>query len=187
MERVITIKGRTGRYNASSFVWTENEPLTIRFDVKSSVKGEYVISAKHGASEKTIVLPDNKTVEFTSEWLKNGGENPLEIIMEFRTPDLANVIIPSADRNRRNGGFLIEPLSIERIDKQFTAVGYFEIIEELIDVVNNRMQEINARFERFEETGVPLRFVAEEETETTETEKEINNEEYNENETEIEG
>ena len=182
MERVITIKGRTGRYNASSFVWTENEHLTIRFDVKSSVDGKYVISAKHGASEKTIVLPDDKTVEFTPEWLKNGGENPLEIIIEFRTPDLANVIIPSADRNRRNGGFLIEPLSIERIDKQFTAVGYFEIIEDMLSKVNSRIDEINARFARFEEVGVPLRFVEPESEEETETETEIKNEEINGNE-----
>ena len=180
MERILTITGRTGRYNASSFVWTENEPLTVRVVVKENRVGKYVVSARHGKSEKTVVLDETMTIEFSPEWLKGGGEAPLELIMEFRTRDLGRVIIPSADRDMKNGGFIIEPLQIERIDKQYTAIGYFEIIETLVKTVNGRLDQVNERLAQFEDTGVPLRFVDdEEETENTENEE-------NENETESE-
>jgi translation initiation factor 6 (eIF-6) len=118
------------------------------------------------------------SIELSPEWLGKGGNSPLEIIMEFRRKNGGEIIVPSADRDVKNGGYIIEPLQIERIDKQFTAVGYISIIEDMLASVNKRLDDVNARFARFEEVGVPLRFVGGEE----ETETEINNEEITENE-----
>lgn len=178
MERVIKFRGRTGRFDVSSFVWTNTEPLRLRFELNESRIGRYYVSIRHGERVITDFLDDNMSIELSPEWLEKGGDAPLEIIMEFRRKNGGEIIVPSADRDVKNGGYIIEPLQIERIDKQFTAVGYISLIEDMLASVNKRLDDVNARFARFEEVGVPLRFVGGEE----ETETEINNEEITENE-----
>lgn len=160
MKRIIKFTGRTGRFDVPSFLLTENEDLQLAFESSELRKGKHVVTVKHGKQTKTVYLTKDETIDLTAEWLKEGGEEPLEVFLEFRTLDGSRVIVPSG---AENGGYVIEPLQIERVDNSFTAIGWMSKIEEQISAVNDRLNGISARLAEFEDNGVPL--FAETETE----------------------
>lgn len=164
MIRTIDITGRTGRYDVPSFLWTENEGLTLKIVAQEIRRGKFVCTVKHGDSEKTVYLGEEMTVDLTPEWLKAGGTEPLEVLLEFRTLDLARIIIPSGEEK---GGYVIEPLTIEHVDDSYTATGWLSKIEAALEEANVRIGAVEARLKAFEDEGVPL--VAE----TVENENEI--------------
>lgn len=126
MLRTVNFTGRTGRFDVPSFLWVENEELTIKLNVQQYRQGKFVCVVKHGKAKMTVYLTKDKTITLTPDWLKENGNAPLEILLEQRTTDLSRVIVPSG---RENGGYFIEPLQIEHIDDTFTAVGWLTKIE----------------------------------------------------------
>ena len=126
MLRTINFTGKTGRFDVPSFLWTENENLTIKFDVKRYIQGVFVCVVKHGKAKREFKLADDMEITLYPDWLKENETAPLEILLELRTLDLSRVIVPSG---RENGGYFIEPLLIEHVDDSFTAIGWLTKIE----------------------------------------------------------
>lgn len=126
MHRTLKFTGRTGRWDVPSFLWTENEELTINIDVEEYRQGKFVCVVKHGNAKMTVYLTKDKTITLTPDWLKENGAAPLEILLELRTLDMARVIIPNG---KEKGGYFIEPLTIEYVDDTFTAIGWLTKIE----------------------------------------------------------
>lgn len=126
MHRTLKFTGRTGRWDVPSFLWTENEELTIKIDVEEYRQGKFVCVVKHGNAKMTVYLTKDKTITLTPDWLKENGAAPLEILLELRTLDMSRVIIPNG---KEKGGYFIEALTIEHVDDTFTAIGWLTKIE----------------------------------------------------------
>lgn len=126
MLRTINFTGKTGRFDVPSFLWTENENLIIKFDVKRYIQGIFVCVVKHGKAKREFKLADDMEITLYPDWLKENGTAPLEILLELRTLDMSRVIIPNG---RENGGYFIEPLLVEYVDDSFTAIGWLTKIE----------------------------------------------------------
>ena len=171
MIRTIKVTGRTGRFDVSSFLLTENENLFLRFAVKELRQGVFVCKIVYGEQERTVTLDETKTIEISAEWLNATQAEYLEIFLEYRKIDGSGVIIPSG---RERGGYVIEPLIIERMDEGLTVKGWLSKIEEEIERTNLRMDELSARVKVFEDDGVPLG--TETESEEIEIETEIESE-----------
>lgn len=148
MIRTIHFTGRTGRFDVPSFLWTENENLTIKFDVKRYIQGVFVCVVKHGNAKREFKLEDDMTITLYPDWLIENGTAPLEILLELRTLDLSRVIIPNG---RENGGYFIEPLLIEHVDDTFTAVGWLTKIESGMEEMALQIEELQSIVERVPE------------------------------------
>lgn len=147
MIRTVNFTGRTGRFDVPSFLWTENEELTIKLNVQQYQQGKFVCVVKHGNAQMTVYLTKDKTITLTPDWLKENGDAPLEILLELRTTDLSRVIVPSG---RENGGYFIEPLQIEHIDATYTAVGWLTKIESGMEEMALQIEELQSIVE-----GIP--------------------------------
>ena len=148
MIRTVNFTGRTGRFDVPSFLWTENENLTIKFDVKRYIQGVFVCVVKPGNAQREFKLEDDMTITLYPDWLKENGTAPLEILLELRTLDLSRVIIPNG---RENGGYFIEPLLIEHVDDTFTAVGWLTKIESGMEEMALQIEELQSIVERVPE------------------------------------
>ena len=148
MIRTIHFTGRTGRFDVPSCLWTENENLTIKFDVKRYIQGVFVCVVKHGNAKREFKLEDDMTITLYPDWLIENGTAPLEILLELRTLDLSRVIIPNG---RENGGYFIEPLLIEHVDATFTAVGWLTKIESGMEEMALQIEELQSIVERVPE------------------------------------
>lgn len=128
MLRIIEIKGRTGRFSVPSFPLTDNEELTIKFNIYETRFGRYIVVVKHGNLEHKFKLdPKEMTVTLTPNWIKAGGLEPIYFFLEFRNPTADKVIIGN-DPNKNNG-FFIEPLYITRVDGNTTGIAWLNKIE----------------------------------------------------------
>jgi hypothetical protein len=148
MIRTVNFTGKTGRFDVPSFLWTENENLTIKFDVKRYIQGIFVCVVKHGNAKREFKLEEDMTITLYPDWLKENGTAPLEILLELRTLDLSRVIVPSG---RENGGYFIEPLLIEHVDATFTAVGWLTKIETEQAAQRAFLEELQSIVERVPE------------------------------------
>ncbi len=158
MKITIKIQGRTGRLDTPSFLLTENENLTLCFDIKEMRTGRYVVKVKHGAQEKTVYLTKDKTVDISAEWLNKGGTAPLEVFLELRDGTGTGVIIPSAKSGADKGGFFIEPLKIEEMPEGWSACGWLQSLERSFGELNEKLEGMSERLKSFEDDGVPLVF-----------------------------
>lgn len=148
MIRTVNFTGKTGRFDVPSFLWTENENLTIKFDVKRYIQGIFVCVVKHGNAKREFKLEEDMTITLYPDWLKENGTAPLEILLELRTLDLSRVIVPSG---REKGGYFIEPLLIEHVDDTFTAVGWLTKIESGMEEMALQIEELQSIVERVPE------------------------------------
>ena len=148
MIRTVNFTGKTGRFDVPSFLWTENENLTIKFDVKRYIQGIFVCVVKHGNAKREFKLEEYMTITLYPDWLKENGTAPLEILLELRTLDLSRVIVPSG---REKGGYFIEPLLIEHVDDTFTAVGWLTKIETEQAAQRALLEELQSIVERVPE------------------------------------
>ena len=148
MIRTVNFTGRTGRFDVPSFLWTDNEELTIKLNVQEYRQGKFVCVVKHGNAQMTVYMTKDKTITLTPDWLKENGTAPLEILLELRTLDLSRVIIPNG---RENGGYFIEPLQIEHVDATFTAVGWLTKIETEQAAQRALLKELQSIVERVPE------------------------------------
>lgn len=155
MIRTINITGRTGRIDVPSFLWSENESLTLKFVTREIRIGRYVCEVKLGEKTKTVYLGNDMSVTILPEWMKDGIGKHLEIYLEFRTPDISRVIIPSAKSETDCTGFLIEPLLIEKLDDSYSASGWLSKIEDKLSSLQAELAEAQEKLAMYEENGVP--------------------------------
>ena len=158
MKITIKIQGRTGRFDTPSFLLTENESLTLCFDIKETRTGRYVVMVKHGEQKKTVYLTKDKMVDISAEWLNKGGAVPLEIFLELRDGTGTRPIIPSAKSKTDKEGFFIEPLKIEEMPEGWSACGWLQSLERSFGELNEKLEGISERVKSFEDDGVPLTF-----------------------------
>lgn len=144
MNRTITFTGKTGRWDVPSFIWTENENLSITFDIHETRVGRFYAAIRCGNRLAEFSFFKCKTVEVPAEFIKNGGYEPLNISLEFRNEKGNGVIVPS---DPKRGGYLIEPLYIERMEESMTAIAWLQDVEKKIAEVNARVDETNAKVE----------------------------------------
>ncbi len=153
MIRTIKVKGRTGRFDSPSFLWTENETLTIEFEIAESRVGRYVAVVTCGTQKKTVYLSNDTTVDISPEFIQEGEFNPVSVLLEFRNKQGDRVIIPN---DPAKGGFFIEPLYIERVTENTTAIGWLTKIETALAELRARQDETEKKLQQFEDEGVPL-------------------------------
>ena len=162
MKRTITILGRTGRLDVPSFPITENENLLVQFDIQAECKSaRYYVTVKHGTAHKqTFLLPQDKTLALSAEWIRQGGNAPIEFSMDMKNY-LGNVTI-------RND-YEIEPLLLIETDGEYYATGAVQALEERVAALEQALQneiavkeEILAKFEDFADNGVNVQFTDEE-------------------------
>lgn len=153
MVKTIKVKGLTGRFKTPSFLWTENETLTLKFDIHEHRIGRYAVTIECGNEEKTVYLNKDMTVDITPEFIKNGGFNPIHIFLEFRNATADKVLIRN---NPAEGGFFIEPLNVERVVGNTTFYAWATQLEEKLAAMQAKQEEMSKRLKAFEDEGVPL-------------------------------
>lgn len=153
MIRMIHIKGLTGRFDVPSFLWTENESLTLKFDVVEKRVGRYVAVVICGEQKKTVYLGRDMSVELSPEFIQKGDYQPLTILLELRPLKGLRALIGN---NPSNGGFCIEPLKIERVDENTCAVAWMQKLEGDFEAFGKRLKTVEDKLKEFEDEGVPL-------------------------------
>lgn len=148
MERVITIVGRTGRFDEPSFLLTENEDLKIRFKFLSDkTVGRYVVVVRHGiAPKKTFSLTEDKSVLLPSDWLNKGGTDTVDF--ELQLLNKTETAILKSD-------YAVESLIVSNEYGTFKATAEMQFLErkvdELQDKINSLEQVIGKLTERVED------------------------------------
>lgn len=153
MERIITIKGKVGLFDVPTYTYADNEILAIRFNTKRPKDSRYVATASCGEQKKTVYLGEDMRMELPPQFIKDGEYNPVFITLEMRDKQ-GNSVIISGDP--ANGGFLIEPLQIERVGEYTTAQGWMAKIEETFADILGRLGTVENKVANFEDEGVPL-------------------------------
>lgn len=153
MIRTIKFKGRTGRWQTPSFLYTDNEPLVIKFDIAEHRIGKYVALITCGEQKKTVYLTKDMSVEVLPEFIQNGGFNPIHIFLEFRTAYGDKIIIPNEPSK---GGFFVEPLYVERVTGNTTFLAWATKLEEELQQLKEYQDILAEKLRAFEDEGVPL-------------------------------
>jgi hypothetical protein len=153
MQRVIKVRGRTGKFITPSFLYTDNDPLVIKFDVAEHRVGKYVAQVVCGEQKKTVYLGKDMSVEVLPDFIKAGEFNPIYVHLEFRTQYGDKVVIPN---DPAKGGFFIEPLYIERVSGNTTFQAWATKIEEEVKALKDELSLVKAKLKEFEDEGVPL-------------------------------
>lgn len=148
MKRTINFRGRMGRYDVPSFPFTENEPLELVFNIQTYTLSKYIAILTCGKRKQAFVLGEDMTVSVPPEFIKRGDFNPLAVLLELRTMAGDKIITPS---DPAQGGYHIEPLYIEKLCGNTTAVAWCQELEARITHVESKLKE-------FEDKGVPLVF-----------------------------
>lgn len=139
MLRTINLKGRTGRFDVSSFPWTENETLVVKFNVNENRFGRYIVIVKCGGMKKTVMLDHKEmTVTIPPDFIKNGNYDPVYFLLEFRNASGDMVVIPN---DPKKNGFFIEPLYITRVAENTTAMAWLQKIEAEINSIKEVMEQ----------------------------------------------
>ena len=144
MNRKLTIKGTTGRYDVPSFVWSENGKLSITYDIHETRVGRFYAVIRCGQRIMELSLAKHQTVEIPAEFIKAGEFEPLNISLEFLNASGTAVIVPS---DPKRGGYFIEPLYFRRIEETTTAIAWLQEVESKITAVEEKIEETNARVE----------------------------------------
>lgn len=148
MKRTINFRGRMGRYDVPSFPFTENETLEIFFNIQGFTLGKYIAVLTCGKRKQAFALDKDMTVTVPPEFIKRGDFNPLSVLLELRTMAGDKVIIPS---DPAQGGYHIEPLYIDKVEGNTTAVAWCQELDQRLKYVEDKLKE-------YEDKGVPLVF-----------------------------
>lgn len=155
MKRTINFRGRMGRYDIPSFLFTENETLEIEFNIQKYTLGKYIAIITCGKRKQAFSLGNDMTVTIPPEFIKRGDFNPLSILLELRTMPGDNIIIPS---DPAQGGFHIEPLYIEKAGMNTTAIAWCQALEQRFKEMESKLLCMENKIKEFEDKGVPLVF-----------------------------
>lgn len=148
MKRILNFSGRIGRYDIPSFLFTENETLEIAFNLQRYTLGKYIAIITCGNNEHVFSLEEDMQVTIPPDFIKRGNYAPISILLELRTMPGDKVIIPS---DPAQGGFHIEPLYIEKVNGNVTAIAWCQDLEK-------RVAHLEAKLGEFEDKGTPLVF-----------------------------
>ena len=121
MQRVIKVRGRTGKFITPSFLYTDNEPLVIKFDVADHRVGKYVAQVVCGEQKKTVYLGKDMSVEVLPDFIKAGEFNPIHIFLEFRTQYGDKVVIrpqPTANNGQIVVARIGDEATVKRLSRQ---------------------------------------------------------------------
>jgi hypothetical protein len=151
MERIITIKGKVGLYDIPCFTYADNEPLVLRFNTKKLADGQYRAVVMCGENKKTVYLGDDMAVELPPSFLAKG--EAVYVSLELRHKKTEALII-SGDASQ--GGFLIEPLKLDRVEEYTTAHAWMQKLEGDITALKEELSAVKGKLEQFEDEGVPL-------------------------------
>lgn len=119
MNRKIIFTGREGRFDVPFFTLSDNESLQIEIDLPKAQNGIYYFTARHGKALKRVALVGNLIVELPSDWLKQGGIEPILCELEIR--DRSGVVVYKK--------YNVEPLEIKESEagtEYFAAVQAIE-------------------------------------------------------------
>ena len=154
MNRKLTIIGTTGRYDVPSFIWSDNEKLSITFDIQETRVGRFYAVIRCGKRVMELSLAKYQTVEIPTEFVKSGGFEPLNISLEFWNASGTAVIVPS---DPKRGGYFIEALYFRRVEETTTAIAWLQDVESKLAATNARIDETNALLQQQQSQldGVP--------------------------------
>ena len=141
MKRVIEVTGRTGRFDVPFFPLSEHERLDITIKGNDVRIGTYYTTVYNGKEAKRF-----KGNQFTlyPEYLKSKEGDVLTFALELRAHD-GRIIVPAATSEVDKDGFIIEPLLIEDVRGQQTALAWYAQLE-------TRTLELVKRVETLEAT-----------------------------------
>lgn len=149
MERVLTIKGRTGLFDVPSFILCENENLRIKFNLKDEIRvGRFRVVVRHGEQKQVFTLAKSEAIELTSEWLKRSLENV----------DFSLVFLNATETAVLKDDYQIEPLKIETLDGNFTFSGLVQELMERQEAQERALSLLTKRVEEYETNGIELAF-----------------------------
>lgn len=152
-KRVLKFKGLTGRYNTSSFIFTENEPLVIGFEFTEHRLGKYVADVVCGSKKMTVALDGKMEIKIRPEFIVDGGFEPIYIYLSFLNYIGDKIIICN---DPAKGGFFVEPLYIVRTNESTTGQAWLDMVEKIIADLTARVEAAENRLKQFEDDGVPL-------------------------------
>lgn len=153
MKRKITIKGRTGLFDIPSFVVVENDVLNIIVDIPDEIRVyKYRLVIRHGNLKKTFTLYKGMTAMLEPDWLNANNEN-----LEF-----AFALLDDRDRVIKDD-YQIEPLKMETLEGDFKFSAQVQALMKWQEEHGKKLAELEARFSTYENSGVNLSLVDEEE------------------------
>lgn len=161
MIRIVNVDGRIGRFDIPSFLITDSGKLTIAFNGLNDVAVKHVVTLKCGDKTHTVWLGKNNAFTVSASFFKDG--DVCELFLETRSEKTSDLLIGS---DYENGGYLIEPLKIKKVDAGKSVVAWLQSIEAQVAGMAQTVNGIQAQLDTFSEQGVPL--VAEPEYNNTE-------------------
>ncbi len=149
MKRTLNIKGRTGTYDAPSFLLSENEDLQIAFNFKDEIRvGRFRVVAKHGsAGKRTYTLKKGEAITLPAAWLKAGGTEHVELSLAFL--NVAETAVVKSD-------YQIEPLKVESIDGDFAFTATVQELFTRQATQEEKLIALEKRVTEYETNGVEL-------------------------------
>ena len=149
MIRTLTVSGNTGLFNEKQFIASDNESVEIKLEVKNEVRiGVYRLIIRHGNAQ--ILRKDIKngqTVVLTPQWVKWGGNSPIEFDLIFLNKDMSKVL---------NDNYQIEPLAVDTVDGDFKFSAYVQSLEDALSALDARYKELEKRVQEYETNGIIL-------------------------------
>ena len=126
------------------------------------MQGKFIAVATCGTQKKTVTLDESKEIEITPEFIKDGGFQPVSFLLEFRTLNDDRSIVSN---DPKKGGYFIEPLLIQRVDENTTAIAWLQKVESDMQALSVRIARTEERLTKFEDDGIPLIFEDEDKNE----------------------
>lgn len=149
MERILTIKGRTGYFDTPSFLVSENENLVIKINIVDEIRiGKFRLIVKHGKHVKQYALSKTDEITLSPVWLKMSEEN-----IEFSL-----VFLNATETEVLKNDYQIEPLKLETVDGNFVFTAWLQELEQKQKELDARLLVAEEKIASFENEGVPIAF-----------------------------
>lgn len=142
----LTINGQVGRFDKPSYVFAENDILSVEFEIFDTRLGRHYASIRCGNRLMELEVKNGTVVEIPHDFIRNGNFEPLFFSLEFRNTSGA-IIVPSKH-------YRIEPLYILRVEEtdSVKAIAWFTDIESKIKASNERHDALMAKLEEIQAT-----------------------------------
>ena len=149
MERILTIKGRTGYFDTPSFLVSENENLVIKINIVDEIRiGKFRLLVRHGKHVKQYALSKTDEITLSPVWLKMSEEN-----IEFSL-----VFLNATETEVLKNDYQIEPLKLETVDGNFVFTAWLQELEQKQKELDARLLVAEGKIASFENEGVPIAF-----------------------------
>lgn len=154
MERIVTIEGRMGLFDSPSFIFSENENLQIKFDLKDEIRvGRFRVVVRHGERKMVFTLSKNEPIVLPAEFLKQSKEN-VEFSLVFLNATATAVL---------KDDYNVEPLKVETVEGNFVFTAQLQAyeqrqvaFEERLNGFMEQLETFKNKLQEFEGGGVSL-------------------------------